>query len=298
MDNLAGISAFVRSAETCSYVEAGRLLGVSASAIGKSIVRLEGRLGVRLFHRNTRSMKLTAEGALFLQRCERILGEIDAAERELTAVRGEPRGKLRVSVPSVGKLLRPPIAEFMQKYPDVELDLDFTDRKVDLIDEGFDAVVRIGGTDDSRLMSRKLGMFDRYLVASPGYLKREGKPKTSSDLRSHSRLLYKFPNSGKVEAWPLEDWDELVATNARTSVLCNSIDTLTYLALHGRGIACLPDFEVGEALAGGRLERVLPNLVRQSRPLTILWPTSKHLAPKLRVFIDVLSERLFTSKTA
>lgn len=91
MDNLAGISAFVRSAETCSYVEAGRLLGVSASAIGKSIVRLEGRLGVRLFHRNTRSMKLTAEGALFLQRCERILGEIDAAERELTAVRGEPR---------------------------------------------------------------------------------------------------------------------------------------------------------------------------------------------------------------
>jgi DNA-binding transcriptional LysR family regulator len=179
--------------------------------------------------------------------------------------------------------------EFVENYPDIELDLDFSDRKVDVIDEGFDAVVRIGDTDDSRLMSRQLGVFNRYLVASPEYLKREGKPKTAVDLRSHLCLLYKFPNSGKVETWPLEDWDGWMATRSRAPVLCNSIDMLNYLALHGRGIACLPDFEVKELLASRKLERVLPKAVHQSRPLTILWPTSKHLAPKLRVFIDILT---------
>ncbi|MCJ8355794.1 LysR family transcriptional regulator, partial [Novacetimonas hansenii] len=129
--------AFVSAAEALSFVEAGRLHGVSSSAIGKTIARLEARLGVRLFHRNTRSMKLTAEGALFLQRCHRILGELNAAEQELSDIQAAPRGKLRVSLPAIGTILSPVLSEFIERFPEVELDIDFTDRKVDLIDEGF-----------------------------------------------------------------------------------------------------------------------------------------------------------------
>jgi DNA-binding transcriptional LysR family regulator len=292
MDNLSGISAFVSAAETLSFVEAGRRLGVSASAIGKTIARLEARLGTRLFHRNTRSMKLTAEGALFLQRCHRILGELDAAEQELSDIRAAPKGKLRVSLPAIGTLLLPALSEFIQRYPDVELDVDFSDRKVDLIDEGFDAAVRIGEKDDTRLLSRQLTVFHRNLVASPGYLQRAGRPKSAAELLRHTCLLYRFPTTGKIEAWPVQGWESILSSGELSTVSCNSIETLTYLALQGRGIACLPDFEVRSALADKKLERLLVTEVSMPRAMTILWPTSKQLAPRLRAFIDLLASRL------
>ena len=166
MDNLAGFTAFVQAAEMRSFVAAGRVLGVSASAVGKSIARLEERLGVRLFHRSTRSIALTSEGTVFLERCRRILGEIEAAELELSNSKSAPQGRLRVSLPLVGCLLNPVLAAFARAYPLVELDLDFSDRRVDVIEEGYDAVVRAGESADSRLMSRQLGQFQLQLVAS------------------------------------------------------------------------------------------------------------------------------------
>ncbi|ACB95092.1 LysR substrate-binding domain-containing protein [Beijerinckia indica] len=292
MDNLAGISAFVSAAEALSFVEAGRLHGVSASAVGKTIARLEARLGVRLFHRNTRSMKLTAEGALFLQRCHRILGELDAAEQELSDIRAAPKGKLRVSLPAIGTMLLPVLSEFIQRYPEVELDIDFSDRKVDLIDEGFDAAVRIGETDDTRLLSRQLGVFHRHLVASPDYLEKVGRPESATELPRHPCLLYRFPTTGKIEPWPVPGWESILSSRELSTVSCNSIETLTYLALEGRGVACLPDFEVKSALADNKLERLLVTEVSTPRAMTILWPTSKQLAPKLRAFIDLLTSRL------
>ncbi|GBQ27694.1 LysR family transcriptional regulator [Gluconacetobacter azotocaptans] len=292
MNNLSGISVFVSAAETLSFVEAGRLLGVSASAIGKTVVRLEERLGVRLFHRNTRSMKLTAEGALFLQRCHRILGELDAAEQELSDIRAAPKGKLRVSLPAIGTMLLPALSEFIQRYPEVELDIDFSDRKVDLIDEGFDAAVRIGETDDTRLLSRQLGVFHRNLVASPGYLKKAGRPKSAAELLRHTCLLYRFPTTGKIESWPVPGWESILGSGQLSTVSCNSIETLTYFALQGQGVACLPDFEVRSALADNKLERLLVTEASMPRAMTILWPTSKQLAPKLRAFIDLLTSRL------
>jgi DNA-binding transcriptional LysR family regulator len=213
MDNLAGVSAFVQAAEALSFVEAGRLLGVSASAIGKSVLPdWRPRLGVRLFHRSTRSMTLTAEGRLFLQRCQRILGEMAAAEQELSDTRSAPRGKLRVSLPLVGGLLNPVLATFIRRYPEIELELDFSDRRVEVIEEGFDAVIRVGETEDSRLMSRLLGSFHLQLVASPAYLRQAGTPQCPDDLRQHACLLYKFPTTGKVEAWPVMDWIKCSAT--------------------------------------------------------------------------------------
>ncbi|EPJ9037753.1 LysR family transcriptional regulator [Serratia ureilytica] len=292
MDNLAGVSAFVQAAETLSFVDAGRVLGISASAVGKSIARLENRLGVRLFHRSTRSMTLTAEGRRFLLRCQRILEEMAAAERDISDTHSAPRGKLRVSLPLVGGLLNPVLAEFVRNYPDIELEADFSDRRVDVVEEGFDAVIRVGETEDSRLMSRQLGTFHLQLVAAPDYLHRAGIPLQPADLHGHAGLLYKFPSTGKVEPWPLEGWEKRIETLAHRLV-CNTVDTLIYLAESGQGIACLPDFAVKRALEQGRLQQILREHCHHSGSFKVLWPSSKHLTPKLRVFIDTLSGRLF-----
>lgn len=193
MDSLSGIIAFVQVAETRSFTEAGRLLEVSSSAIGKSVARVEERLGVRLFHRSTRSVTLTSEGELFLERCKRILEELDAAQLELSQLTAAPRGKLRISLPLQNTLILPVLAGFTRAFPEIELDVDVSDRMVDVIEEGFDAVVRTGEPMDSRLMSRKLGAFRLQLVASPQYLARQGTPLHPDDLRNHSCLLHRFP---------------------------------------------------------------------------------------------------------
>ncbi len=295
MDNLAGVSAFVQAAETLSFVDAGRVLGISASAVGKSIARLENRLGVRLFHRSTRSMTLTTEGRRFLLRCQRILEEMAAAERDISDTHSAPRGKLRVSLPLVGGLLNPVLAEFVRNYPDIELEADFSDRRVAVIEEGFDAVIRVGDTEDSRLMSRQLGTFHLQLVASPDYLRRAGIPRQPAELRDHACLLYRFPTTGKVETWPVAGGDKLLDEGLGKRTVCNTVDTLIYLAEQGLGIACLPDFAVRQALEQQRLQPVLGDHCRHSGSLKILWPSSKHLTPRLRAFIDIMSVRLFSA---
>lgn len=295
MDNFAGLVAFVKSAETCSFVDAGRILGISASAVGKSVSRLEARLGTRLFQRNTRNMKLTAEGVLFLQRCQRIISEMAAAEEELSGIKGVPRGLLRISLPYVGTLLHSVLDKFMIEFPSIELEVDFSDRKVDLIDEAFDAVVRIGDVDDNRLVSRKILTFQRFLVASPDYLVREGSPEMPADLLRHRCLLYKFPNTGKIEPWPVDGWNSLILQNLQSTISCNAIETLAFLAIQGRGIACLPDFCVRDALERGQLQRVLDAEESQPRALTVIWPSNKYVVPKLRAFIDFLSTRAFNA---
>lgn len=158
MDSLSGFVVFNRVAETRSFVAAGQSLGISASAVGKRVARLESRLGVRLFHRSTRSITLTAEGTLFLERSRRILAEIEATEQELSQASETPRGRLRVSMPQVTGLVMPALAEFMALYPQVELDLDFSDRMVDIIGEGFDVVMRGGQPVDSRLNAKFWGI--------------------------------------------------------------------------------------------------------------------------------------------
>lgn len=293
MDQLAGVAAFVQAADTRSFVAAGRALGVSASAISKSIARLESRLGVRLFHRSTRSITLTAEGASFLDSCRRILCELQVAEQNLADAMAAPRGRLRVSLPLVGDLLHPVLTAFVRRYPDIELELDFTDRRVDVIEEGFDAVIRVGTATDSRLMSRSLGAFHLRLVASKVYLKRRGVPARPEELAQHTGLFYKYPSSGKVEPWPVAGWESLCGAGLSAAVTCNTIDALIHFAEQGLGIACLPDFAVRSALAQGRLHSVLGEHTRHASAFRVLWPSSKHLAPKLRAFIDFVSEQVF-----
>ncbi len=293
MDSLSGFTVFIQVAETRSFVTAGRALGVSASAVGKRVARLEERLGVRLFHRSTRSITLTAEGALFLARSRRVLAEIEAAEQELSHSAGSPRGKLRVSLPLVSSLVLPLLADFMRDYPDVELDLDFSDRLVDVIEEGFDAVLRTGELADSRLSVRRLGQFSQLLVASPDYLTRCGTPLVPADLAAHACLHYRYPATGKVEVWPLVAGPDSAEPKPPVSMICNNMETRLCFALRGRGIALLPDFCVREALAAGQLRSVLADHVRpHAIGVGVLWPSGRP-SPKLRAFIDFLGARMF-----
>jgi DNA-binding transcriptional LysR family regulator len=292
MDSLRSLNVFIRAAETRSFTVAGRQLGVSSSAIGKAVARMEERLGVRLFHRSTRSIALTAEGALFLERCRRIFSEIEAAELELSQTREAPRGTLRVSLPLAGMLMVPTLVAFMRAYPEIMLDLDFSDRVVDVIDEGFDAVVRFADPGDSRLMSRALGTYRRRLVAAPAYLAARGVPRLPYDLKAHACLLHKFPTSRKFERWPLgPEQADIEAELPRTAV-ASTLEPLIHMAEQGLGIAYLPDFAIARQLREGLLVTVLDDFTDRSGPLRILWPSSRHLAPKLRVFVDFLAANL------
>jgi len=296
LDSLQGFVVFVQVAETRSFVAAGRLLGVSASAIGKRVARLEDKLGVRLFHRSTRSVALNAEGALFLERSRRILAEIEAAERELSEATAAPRGRLRVSLPLVSSLMLPVLGAFMHAYPQIELDLDFTDRQVEVIEEGFDAVVRTGEPADSRLSARRLGRFQMQVVAAPAYLARRGTPLTPADLADHVCLHYRFPNSGKLESWALRRSPGEPELRLPTSMICNNIETRVCFALLGLGIAYLPDFSIREALADGRLQPLLSDYVERSGVFHVLWPASRHPTPKVRALVDFLCANVFPAE--
>ncbi len=280
---------FVRVAERLGFSSVARELGVSPSAVGKAVARLEERLGVRLFHRSTRTLALTAEGEKFLERCRRILSEVEAAELEMSQASQTPHGKLRVSLPRHSGLFERVIAQFMQRYPAVELDLDFSDRLVDVIGDGFDAAVRTGALADSGLQHRCLGTFRRVLVGSPEYFETRGRPQGPADLRTHSCLYYRFPSTGRLEQWPLPPTALEGMPGPPRTLVCNSVEMRIYLALHGQGIACLPDFIVADHLRTGRLQTILDDCTGESRKIRAVWPASREMSPKLRAFIDCLS---------
>lgn len=296
MDSLSGFVVFNRVAETRSFVAAGQSLGISASAVGKRVARLESRLGVRLFHRSTRSITLTAEGMLFLERSRRILAEIEATEQELSQASETPSGRLRISLPQVTGLVMPALADFMALYPQIELDLEFTDRMVDIVGEGFDVVMRGGQPQDSRLNAKFLGHFQHCLVASPAYLEERGTPLHPRDLAGHTCLHYRFPSNGKLETWPLRQDHPEQAYDIPISMVCNHVETRICFAINNRGITCLPNFAVRRELTAGTLVSVLDEFIERRGSFYLLWPSGRQVPPKLRVFIDFMLERVFADR--
>lgn len=292
MDKLVAYDAFMQAAETGSFAAAGRKLGLSASAVGKAVVRLEQRLDVRLFHRDTRNMTLTEEGRQFLERCRRIFEEVEAAEAELAQSNRQPKGRLRVSLPLVGMLLTPVMAGFMRRWPEVQLQLDFTDRLVDIVEEGFDAVIRTGQPSDSRLMSRNVGRFPMMIVASPEYLVQYGTPGSPDDLVAHHCLHQRSPNTGKLRPWPFAQGEGTQRPVLPERMSATVVDPLIELAVQGLGIACLPPFAIRRELAEGRLVSLLEPWVSESDQFNVLWPASRKMTPKLRAFVDFMVEHL------
>lgn len=294
MEKLGTLGIFIQVAEVGSFIAAGHRLGISGSAVGKAIARLEEELGVRLFNRSTRSMALTEDGSFFLDTCRRIQAEYEEAQAKLSRSQSVPRGQLRVSLPLAGMLLMPTISKFMSAYPQVNLDLDFTDRIVDVIEEGFDAVIRTGEVKDTRLMSRKLGSFRHVIVASPEYLAVNGHPRVPEDLVDHRCIHHRFANSGKLEAWPLVRDGCGIKLDLPITTVASTLEPLVYLAQQSFGITCLPPFAVAQEIGEGKLVPLLDDYLAGTGTFRVLWPTSRFLSPKVRVFVDYMAANLFS----
>ena len=290
MDSLTALTSFVRTAETLSFVQAAQLLGISASAVGKNVARLDQQLGVRLFNRSTRSVSLTAEGVLLLTRTRPILEQLRDVEAEITQAVAHPSGKLHVSLPVVGyRLITPLLPRFSQLYPDVELDCDFSDRLVNVIDEGFDVAIRSGEMQDSRLQARALGPFRFVLCASPDYLAARGVPLSSAELITHHCILFRFPATGLIQNWELNDLRITGDFQPLKTLTVNNIEAMVQSTLAGMGISYVPDFVVWDLLDQGRLVEVLPGSCIRESGFSAIWP-GRYLSPRLRCFIDFLAE--------
>lgn len=292
MDTLSGLAVFVRVAQTRSFVTAGRALGISASAVGKSIAKLEESVGVRLFHRTTRRIGLTDEGAVFFERCRRALQDIQDAQAQLSQASGSPRGRLHASMPAIGyRLVLPVIGAFRARYPDIELDLDFSDRHVDVIEEGFDVVIRGGEPADSSLKAKPLAPYRFVICGAPDYFARHGVPRLASELADHVCLRFKHQSSGKWQDW-LIDGEPALSGAASAPLVFNHAEAVLTAAAQGLGIAYLPDFLVRDAISSGQLRTVLETSRTLEGTFRALWPTNRHMPPRLRVFVDFLAERL------
>ncbi|MFT2133775.1 LysR substrate-binding domain-containing protein [Stenotrophomonas maltophilia] len=297
MDSFAGLSLFVLVAEARSFAAAARQRGITPSAASKTIARLEERLGARLLNRNTRSVSLTAEGEQFLERCRRIMIEVAAAERELTDAQAAPSGRLKVSLPLASGLMLPVLSAFAQRFPAIELDLHFSDRLVDVIEEGFDAVVRTGGPADSRLHGRNLGSTRLLCVGAPAYFAQRGTPQHPDELSGHACLLHRFPGTGLIERWPLPAREGGAETRLTAAMTANHLETILHMAIDGHGIACLPDFATRDALDRGSLVSVLDPWSTERSTFWALWPSHRHQQPRVRAFVDFMAEHLLPERS-
>lgn len=292
MDRQGEMAVFVKAVESGSFSAAARALGLTPSAISKLITRLEDRLGARLLNRTTRRLGLTEEGEAFYQRARPILAEIEAAEGAVSQLRAAPRGQLKINAAAsfAQNWVVPLIPEFMDRYPEVSIDLTLSDSIVDLVEEGVDVAIRIAELADSSLIARRLAPGHRAICASPEYLARHGAPETPDDLARHNCLTLSLPSS-------LNEW-EFDGPNGRRRVRitgtfrANNAIALHRAALAGLGLMRGSRFLVGADIKAGRLVPVLSQFACPGESaIYAVYPHSRHLSPKVRAFVDFLVER-------
>lgn len=291
MDRLDAIEAFVKVGELGSFSAAAKRLGSSKSVVSKQIAALEDRLGAKLFHRTTRALSLTEAGAVFLERARTILAELGAAESAVTHLTGELQGTLRVNAPlSFGiRHVSPAIAPFLAEHPNLHLELDLTDRFVDLVEEGYDLALRIGALADSSLIARKLAPVNRLLCASPEYLERAGVPRMPQDLAKHACLSYR--QERRSSPWLLDNGETNISVNVTGPLASNNGDALLEAARAGAGIVDLPTFYTCDDIRAARLITVLPGWTPPKLALYAVYAPNRHLSLKVRSFIDFFAAR-------
>ncbi len=292
MDRLAALEAFARVAETGSFSAAARGLNLSKSLISRQVSALEAELGARLISRTTRSLTLTEAGRGYYEQVTRILAQMEEADLSVSQLQATPRGRLRINAPMSFSLLRlaPALPDFLALYPEIEVDMVMNDRRVDLMEEGFDLAIRIGRLADSSLVARKLGPMQRLIVASPAYLAEHGTPKMPADLRRHACLCYS--NADTIDEWRFCEPDgRPISIEVKGRVRANNGDLLRIAALRGLGFVDLPNFLVAADIDSGALVPVLQDYIRQDGGVYAVYPHARYLPPKIRVFIDFLAER-------
>ncbi|MEQ8816489.1 MAG: LysR family transcriptional regulator [Thalassobaculum sp.] len=290
MDRLSILQTFVTVAETGSFTTAAERLGLSRAMTSRHVQTLEDRLGVRLLQRTTRRVSPTEAGLGYLERARRLLADFEEAETEVRGERAAPRGTLRVNAPvSFGRThLAGALPGFLARYPDLTVEVTVNDRVVDLIEEGFDVAIRIGRLGDSSLVARRLGTVGTWMAASPGYLARRGAPSTPGDLTGHDCIGYAY--SADVTRLVHADGRE-ASVRFDGPLTANNGDLVTEAAAGGAGIVMQPDFILAPYLADGRLVPVLPDWSRQDLGVYAVHHQSRHVAAKVRAFVDHLVER-------
>lgn len=288
MDRFESLRVFVRVAEAGSFTRAAESLLMPRSSVSTAIQQLEARVGARLLHRTTRQVSLTPEGAAYYERCLRLLADLEETEGLFRQAGARPAGKLRIDMP--GRLARlvvaPALPGFLERYPEIEVELGATDRAVDLVQEGVDCAVRVGELSDSRLVVRRVGALALINCASPAYLARHGTPRGVDELAGHLAVGYASPFSGRIDEWEYVEAGARRTVPMRSSVVVNNAEAYIACCLAGLGLIQIPAYDVQDDIRAGRLVEVLPRHRAAPMPLSLLYPHRRHLSRRLQAFVE------------
>lgn len=283
-----GITAFVRVAELGSFTRAAHALGVTPSGIGKSITRLEDELGVRLLQRSTRKVSLTDDGALFLKHGRRVLEELDAARSTLSTRRGAASGLLRVSLPlTLGRqVVVPALPGFLARYPGLRVELSFSDRRVNLLEDGIDVAIRIGELQDSSLVARHVGEQQNITIGSPRQLA-ERRIQTIGDLATLPAVVFRMPSTGTPRPWRFRSGKRLIELRPTPLISLDDGEAIVSAIAAGLGVGQIPGYMATPALAAGEVIELLPNMREPVIPISAVYPSQRHLPSRTRAFIEL-----------
>jgi DNA-binding transcriptional LysR family regulator len=286
--DLSEILVFTRVVQGGSLTAASSSLGMPKSTVSRKLSELEDRIGARLLQRTTRKLSLTDVGRTYYEHCLRIVAEIEEAQLAVTQLQSAPKGLLRLTAPATFAPLGPILAEYLRLYPDVQVDLVCTDRNVDLVEERFDLALRAGHTPDSTLISRKLGVIRKYLLAAPEFIDRLGAPEKPADLERLPCLV--FAPGGNT--WTLASGSKQLDVTVNARLAINDYDVLRSVARGGIGIALLPEYQCLEDVTSARLRRVMDAWATPGTPIFALYPSTRHLSPKVVSLVELLRSRL------
>lgn len=292
LERLTGLIAFARVASLGSFAAASRSLGVSPSAVSKSVQRLEQHFGMRLFTRTTRALALTPEGRELHERALRLLNEAEEIEQAVVAARAEPAGVLKVTaaLPIGVHILGPALPRFRARYPKVQVDLRLSDRYVDLVEEGVDIAIRVGDPGDSRLISRQLAPHRLCVFASPSYLAEHGEPMRPDDIRDHACVNFRYQSSGQSAKWPFQVGGRVVEITPNAGITIDVSDAVATALVAGGGLGLSATYIAAPYVARGELVPVLHEFAHDRFQLNAFWPESRRGNPNVKAFVGFLAD--------
>jgi DNA-binding transcriptional LysR family regulator len=292
MQGLQQFLAFAQTARRGSFAAAARDLGGSPSTLAKSVARLESGLGVKLFHRTTRQVTLTADGERLFHRCERVLAELEDLHADAAGTRAAPSGTLRVDVPVLygRRFVLPLLAQLLRQHPALNIEVRMQDAFADLVRDGIDLAVRMGELRDSSLVARRIDAQRLLMVASPAYLRLHGTPQTLEDLAGHKAVAFRMPSSGRSRPWQLRQGRRMVELHPVQAIQISDTESLGTAARLGMGLCQLPDYIVQDELARGELVELLPGHQPPPMPISAVVPSGRLVPPRVRVLLDALEQ--------
>jgi LysR family transcriptional regulator for bpeEF and oprC len=292
MNKLQAMEVFVQVVDTGSFTRAADQLQLPKASVSTLVQALENTLAVKLLHRTTRHVSVTADGAVYYERCLRILADVRDAEESLSRERASPSGRLRVDVATgiANDIIIPALPDFFARYPDIALEMGCGDRPVDLVEEGVDCAIRGGELPDSNLIARRIGMLHFFTGASPAYLARHGKPSHPEQLREHICVNYFSSKTGKLFDWDFTKGDETLRIALPGHFAVNDSTAYTNAGLAGLGIVQMAAYAMQAHVAAGRIELLLEDWASAPIPLHVVYPQNRHLSAKVRVFVEWVAD--------